>query len=88
MLAHARTHTHVIGQMHIHNGTMKSPAKPISTLTAPPHTLIPSTHPSAPTRCVFKHHKGDYTGAKMLCDQLIKAIFKARIYMSRERIGL
>lgn len=40
-------------------------------------TLIPPT----PHRA-FRQHKGDYTGAKILRDQLINAIFKARIYMS------
>lgn len=65
-------HTHTCKQMHIDNRTMKSTARSIS------HTLIP---PPA-SRCVFKHHKGDYTGAKILRDQLINAIFRTRISTS------
>lgn len=102
MLPHSQTHADVIKcdrQTHKHNGTMKSPAKSNSTLNVPRRTLIclhlsQRTHaPSAPHRA-FRHHKGDYTGARKkerkkkeaARDQLINAIFKARIYMSRERI--
>lgn len=78
-------HIHICEQMHMHNRTMKSPAKSIYPVIAPHNT---PWFPPPPSHWAFKHHKGDYTGAKILRDQLINAIFKARIYMSMDWKGL
>lgn len=43
-------------------------------------THLDSLHPfpATPSRRAFKRHKGDYTGAKILRDQLINAIFQGQ----------
>lgn len=76
-----RTHTqsrwiYTIGQWNL-------PAKSIHPLMSHNLPWFPPAIPASPSHCAFRHHKGDYTGAKILRDQLINAIFKARIYMSR-----
>lgn len=85
---HMPTHRHTLDQqMHLHNKTMetckihRSPDCSLTHLDCPPS-------PHLPPCCVVEHHKGDYTGAKILRDQLINVIFKARIEMSGERMGL
>lgn len=80
-LAHAYTHTE---QMDIYTiGQWNLPAKSIHPLMSHNSPWFPPAIPASPSHCAFRHLKGDYTGAKILRDQLINAIFKARIYMSR-----
>lgn len=86
---HTKTHTLEMlahAHMHIHNRTMKSLSKIHLSLNCST-THLDSLHTSQrpPSHCVLKaSQRGLHTGAKILRDQLINAIFKARIYMSRD----
>lgn len=87
-------------QTHKHNGTMKSPAKSNSTLNVPRRTLIclhlsqrtrapsapPTTHLGTTKGITQVQERKKERKKEAVRDQLINAIFKARIYMSRERI--